>query len=209
MKRMSNEQKALARRMCLTAQRLRENKTRERPSLLSIRIHSVLLQIDRMLGKQAYSRGFCVDGVSSANPAPQTCFKESCYLCRAFDVGIDQAAVGEKKKGRGGGLAFSSGSHRIDNSKNMHSHHVALCFSYDSCATISEVDAIRSKRASQIIRPEDRSQCVSFRSCCRIQIKHQQSERGINVLKVTALSWKLKETVTFGVMFLSVFINSA
>lgn len=51
-----------------------------------------------MLAKQAYSRGFCVDRVSSANPAPQTCFKESCYLRRAFDAGIDRAAVCEKER---------------------------------------------------------------------------------------------------------------
>lgn len=110
-------------------------KTRERPCLFSIRIHSVLLQTERMLAKQAYSRGFCVDHVSSANPAPQTCFKESCYLRRAFDVGIDHAAVCEKE-GCSGGLVFCSGSDGIDNSKNMHSHHAVLCFSYDSCTTI-------------------------------------------------------------------------
>lgn len=35
--------------------------------------------------------GFCVDRVGSANPAPQTFFKESHYLHTAFDVGIDHA----------------------------------------------------------------------------------------------------------------------
>lgn len=62
----------------------RGKKAREKSCLFSIRVHTVLLQTERMLAKQAYSRGFCVDCVSSANPAPQTCFKESSYLYRAL-----------------------------------------------------------------------------------------------------------------------------
>lgn len=97
MKRMSDEQKALALRMHLAAQR--EGKRQGRGLVCSP------LESTQFFSKQRGCQpnkliqgGFCVDRVSSANPAPQTCFKESCYLRRAFDAGIDRAAVCEKER---------------------------------------------------------------------------------------------------------------
>lgn len=60
-------------------------KSQERCCLVSIRVHTVL-QTEWMLAKQADSRGggSCADRVRSANPAPQTRFKEPAYLCRAL-----------------------------------------------------------------------------------------------------------------------------
>lgn len=56
MERESDEEKALAQGVCLAAQR-EVKKTREKPRLFSIRVHSARLQTERMLAKQAYSRG--------------------------------------------------------------------------------------------------------------------------------------------------------
>lgn len=93
---MNKKKKSTNTKDGLAIQKERKDKE-DGPCVLSIRIHSVLQQTERMLAKQAYSRGFWVDRVSSANSAPQTCFKESCHLRRAFDVVIDHAAVREKK----------------------------------------------------------------------------------------------------------------
>lgn len=84
--------------MRLAARKEEKRQEREGPRMLSIRNHSVLQQTEMMLAKQAYSRVFWVDRVSSANSAPQICFKESCYLLRAFDVVIAQAAACEGKR---------------------------------------------------------------------------------------------------------------
>lgn len=83
MKRESDEQKALAPASAL--KQLREasmkkwgRKTREKPGLFSISVHSApLSKHGARKPNKLIQGGFCAHRVSSANPAPQTGFKGS------------------------------------------------------------------------------------------------------------------------------------